>query len=79
MSHQILEMRRSAITGGHIVNRTYSTHKKLPVYVYLFLQTSLVLFPNPYLVVNRTYGTDKKLCVCPFLLTMFGPVYYGPP
>ena len=28
---------------------------------------------------NRTYGTHKKLYISPFLLTIFGPTYYGPP
>ena len=32
-----------------------------------------------YLVVNRTYGTQKKLYICLFLLTVFGPIYSGPP
>ena len=30
-------------------------------------------------IVNRTYGTHKNLYVSPFLLTIFGPVNYGPP
>ena len=29
--------------------------------------------------VNRTYGTHKKLDTYVFLLTVFGPIYYGPP
>ena len=30
-------------------------------------------------IVNRTYGTHKNLHVHLFLLTIFGPIYYGPP
>ena len=30
-------------------------------------------------ILNRTYGTYKILCISLFLLTMFGPIYYGPP
>ena len=30
-------------------------------------------------IVNRTYGIYKNLYVWPFLLTIFGPVNYGPP
>ena len=30
-------------------------------------------------IVNRTYGILKNLYVYPFLLTIFGPVNYGPP
>ena len=30
-------------------------------------------------IVNRTYDTHKNLYVSPFLLTIFGPVNYGPP
>ena len=30
-------------------------------------------------IVNRTYDTHKNLNVQPFLLTIFGPVNYGPP
>ena len=30
-------------------------------------------------IVNRTYGTHKNLCTHLFLLTIFGPVYFGPP
>jgi len=31
-------------------------------------------------IVNRTYGTDKDLLyIYLFLLTIFGPIYYGPP
>ena len=30
-------------------------------------------------VLNRTYGRDKNLYISLFLLTMFGPIYYGPP
>ena len=30
-------------------------------------------------LVNRTYGGHENLCIDPFLLTMFGPIYYRPP
>ena len=30
-------------------------------------------------IISRTYGADKNLCVSLFLLTMFGPIYYGAP
>ena len=30
-------------------------------------------------IVNRTYGTLKNLCISVFLLSIFGPIYYGPP
>ena len=30
-------------------------------------------------VVNRTYGTHKNLNTSLFLLTIFGPIYCGPP
>ena len=30
-------------------------------------------------LVNRTYGVHKKLYIQPFLLTIFGPINYGPP
>ena len=30
-------------------------------------------------IVNRTYDTHKNLYIKPFLLTIFGPVNYGPP
>ena len=30
-------------------------------------------------IVNRTYGTHENLRVYLFLLTKFGPIYYGPP
>ena len=30
-------------------------------------------------IVNRTYGIDKNLYIHPFLLTIFGVIYYGPP
>ena len=30
-------------------------------------------------IVNRTYGVHKKLHIYLFLLTIFGPIYYGPP
>ena len=30
-------------------------------------------------IVNRTYGTHKNLYNSLFLLTKFGPIYYGPP
>jgi len=30
-------------------------------------------------IVNRTYGKHKNLYICLFLLTIFGPIYYGPP
>ena len=29
--------------------------------------------------VNSTYGTHKNLFIYLFLLTIFGPIYYGPP
>ena len=29
--------------------------------------------------VNRTSGTHKKLPISLFVLTIFGPIYYGPP
>ena len=28
-------------------------------------------------IVNRTYGTHKNLAISLFLLTIFGPIYYG--
>ena len=31
------------------------------------------------IIVNRAYGTHKKLYVCRVLLTIFGPIYNGPP
>ena len=33
----------------------------------------------PGTIVNRTYGTHKTLYTYLFLLTIFGPIYYGPP
>ena len=30
-------------------------------------------------IVNRAYGTHKNLHIYLFLLTIFGPIYYGPP
>ena len=30
-------------------------------------------------IVNRTYGTHKNLYIYLILLTIFGPIYYGPP
>ena len=30
-------------------------------------------------IVNRTYGLHKNLYIDLFLLTIFGPIYYGPP
>ena len=30
-------------------------------------------------MVNRTYGTHRNLHISIFLLTIFGPIYYGPP
>ena len=30
-------------------------------------------------ILNRTYGTHKNLHISLFLLTIFGPTYYGPP
>ena len=29
-------------------------------------------------MVNRTYGTHKNLHIYLFLLTIFGPIYFGP-
>ena len=30
-------------------------------------------------IVNRTYRIDKNLYIQQLLLTIFGPIYYGPP
>ena len=30
-------------------------------------------------ILNRTYGTHKTLYIYLYLLTLFGPIYYGPP
>ena len=30
-------------------------------------------------ILNRTYGTHKNIYVSLFLLTILGPIYYGPP
>ena len=30
-------------------------------------------------IANRTYGIHKNLYIYPFLLTIFGPIDYGPP
>ena len=30
-------------------------------------------------IVNGTYGAHKHLYIKPFLLTIFGPITYGPP
>ena len=39
----------------------------------------LLYIPLRGTIVNRTYGTHKHLYINLFLLTMLGPVYYGPP
>ena len=31
------------------------------------------------IILNRTYGTYKNLYISLFLITTFGPTYYGPP
>ena len=31
------------------------------------------------IIVNRIYGTHKNLYIHLFSLTIFGPIYYGPP
>ena len=41
------------------------------------INTYLILLRGTTL--NRTYGTHKNLYISLFLLTTFGPVYYGPP
>ena len=43
---------------------------------FLLLFVFLVLRGN---IVNRTCGIHKNLYIKPFLLTMFGPINYGPP
>ena len=30
-------------------------------------------------ILNRTYSTHKNLYISLFLLTIYGPIYYGPP
>ena len=30
-------------------------------------------------ILNRTYGTHKNLYIYLLLLTILGPIYYGPP
>ena len=30
-------------------------------------------------ILNRIYGAHKNLYISLFLLTVFGPIYYGPP
>ena len=47
----------SQFTGGGELNRTYGTHKKLPVYVTLFLLTIL----DPIYLWTNTLDSPRKL------------------
>ena len=56
-------------------------HSKLLLYLVLntaYITVYLVLLLRGT-IVNRTYGTHKNLNISLFLLTIFGPVNYGPP
>ena len=39
----------------------------------------LLLFILRWTIVNETYGIHENLYIVPFLLKIFGPIYYGPP
>ena len=38
-----------------------------------------LLLRGTYTILNRIHGTHKNLYTSLFFLTMFGPIYYGPP
>ena len=44
-----------------------------------YLRTTTLLILLRGIIVNRTYGTHKNLHIYVFSLTIFGPIYYGPP
>ena len=61
----------SASSGGNFDGASVASRQ-----VILFGEKILVLRGT---IVNRTYGTPKNPYIYPFLLTTFGPIYYGPP
>lgn len=56
----------------------YSSLSMLKVVVKKDCVTIRIYYGGP-MIVNRTYGTHKNLYIYLFLLTIFGPIYYGPP
>ena len=52
-----------------IVNQC-EVHKFIPGTWYILLRGTIL---------NRTYGTHKNLHISLLLLTIFGPIYCGPP
>ena len=66
----LARLRRAADTGP------------LTVALVSYLVPPAMGYPVYYLrgtIANRTYGKDKNLDIYVFLLTIFGPIYYGPP
>ena len=66
-----------------MVARDHNTPACCVVPGIIFFSLSCITFSKPSITwdhtVNRTYGTHKKLYISLFLLTIFGPTYYGPP
>ena len=52
-----------------LIPGTYQQSINIPGTWYIILRGTIV---------NRTYGTHKNLYIYPFLLTIFGPINYGP-
>ena len=65
------------ITGTERNNTTTSTTTNSKTAIQCTWETTKSLLRGT--IVNRTYGIHKNLYVEPFLLTIFGPVNYGPP
>ena len=54
----------------YVHRRSYLIWPSVIVYIYILLRRAIL---------NRTYGAHKNLYISLFLLTSFGPIYYGPP
>ena len=56
---------------------TLFTDRRRPVRIPSGRMSRVVLLRGT--ILNRTYGLHKNLYISLFLLTIFGPIYYGPP
>ena len=66
VTHFVQDLGIFFYTRGHRATLSYGT---------AYRSTAVLLRGS---ILNRTYGTDKNLYKSLYLLTIFGPIYYGP-
>ena len=68
---------------SHLMTYLVDLSRHTHIYIYLKINNISIylsaLLRRTIVTLNRTYGTHRNLSISLFLLTIFGPIYSGPP